>query len=112
MSKATITTHILNLDSGSPAAAVKVFLFRSDNGQAIACAETDKDGRILQWDKSFELQSGIYRLQFATGDWFTRQGRSSFYPEVQLSFSVANPAEHYHIPLLLNAYGYSTYRGS
>lgn len=112
MSKAAITTHILNLDSGSPAKGVKVTLFHSDSGQAIASAETDKDGRIVQWDKSFTLQSGTYRLQFATGDWFILQGRSSFYPEVQLSFTVANPAEHYHVPLLLNAYGYSTYRGS
>lgn len=112
MSKAAITTHILNLDSGTPAAGVKVSLFNTKDTAPIASAVTDKDGRILQWDSYFALQLGTYRLEFAVGDWFSQQGRSSFYPEVQLTFNVTNTAEHYHLPLLLNAYGYSTYRGS
>ena len=112
MSRAAITTHILNLDSGTPAAGVTVALFYSHNSAAIASAQTDIDGRIVQWDKSFALQPGTYHLQFALGDWFAQQDRSSFYPEVRLSFSVIDTAEHYHVPLLVNAYGYSTYRGS
>lgn len=112
MNKAAITTHILHLDTGSPAAGVKVSLFHAESSQAIASAETDNDGRIMQWDKRFALHSGIYRLQFFTGDWFAQQDRNSFYPEVHLTFNVTDTAEHYHVPLLINAYGYTTYRGS
>lgn len=112
MSKAAITTHILNLDAGQPAAGVAVALFSPIRGKAIATAVTDIDGRIRQWDTSFNLQSGVYRLHFALDDWFRAQGRSSFYPEVHIAFAVEDIAEHYHIPLLLNAFGYSTYRGS
>lgn len=112
MSRAAITTHILNLESGKPAAGVRVSLHKASGGFAIASAVTDVDGRVLQWDEHFELQPGIYQLQFAIGDWYAQQGRNSFYPEVKISFQVVDVQEHYHVPLLLNAYGYSTYRGS
>jgi 5-hydroxyisourate hydrolase len=112
MKRAAITTHILNLDTGKPAANVQVTLLRSDAGVPVARALTDTDGRIMQWDNEFELREGSYQLHFATGDWYAQQGRSSFYPEVQINFQVANLHEHYHVPLLLNAHGYSTYRGS
>lgn len=110
MKKAAITTHILNLDTGKPAANVPVTLYRS--GAPIASAITDTDGRIMQWENEFELQAGNYVLHFAIGDWYAQQGRSSFYPEITISFQVVNQQEYYHVPLLLNAYGYSTYRGS
>lgn len=112
MSKAAITTHILNLETGKPATNVRVTLHKSSGGFAIASAITDEDGRVLQWDDEFELQTGIYQLQFAVGDWYAQHGRSSFYPEVKITFQVVSVNEHYHVPLLLNAYGYSTYRGS
>ncbi|HSC66657.1 MAG TPA: hydroxyisourate hydrolase [Cellvibrio sp.] len=112
MKKAAITTHILNLESGKPAAQVRVVLYRVDDDQPTARATTDSDGRILQWDNEFELHAGGYRLEFAVGDWYAQQARSSFYPDIQISFNVINVHEHYHVPLLLNAYGYSTYRGS
>jgi 5-hydroxyisourate hydrolase len=112
MKKAAITTHILNLDAGKPAANVRVTLHRLDTDAPIASAMTDADGRIMQWENNFELQAGAYLLYFAIGDWYAQQGKSSFYPEIQISFQVVNVQEHYHVPLLLNAYGYSTYRGS
>lgn len=112
MKRAAITTHILNLDTGKPAANVQVTLLRSDAGVPVARALTDTDGRIMQWDNEFELHEGCYQLHFATGDWYAKQERNSFYPEVQINFQVANLHEHYHVPLLLNAHGYSTYRGS
>jgi len=112
MTKAAITTHILNLDSGKPAAGVNVLLFNNNYAEAIASATTDNDGRIIQWDKNIAVQPGTYRLEFAVGDWFNQQGRKSFYPEINIVFTLANINEHYHVPLLLNAYGYSTYRGS
>ncbi|MGV8836590.1 hydroxyisourate hydrolase [Cellvibrio sp.] len=112
MKKAAITTHILNLDAGKPAADVRVTLHRLDTNLPIASATTDADGRIMQWENDFTLQAGSYLLYFAIGDWYLQQGKNSFYPEIQISFQVVNVQEHYHVPLLLNAYGYSTYRGS
>jgi 5-hydroxyisourate hydrolase len=112
MKKAAITTHILNLETGKPAANVRVTLHRPDTDVPIATALTDTDGRIVQWENEFELSAGDYLLYFAIGDWYAQQERSSFYPEIQISFNVINLHEHYHVPLLLNAYGYSTYRGS
>jgi 5-hydroxyisourate hydrolase len=112
MKKAAITTHILNLDAGKPAADVRVTLHRLDTNLPVASATTDADGRIMQWDNDFTVQTGSYLLYFAIGDWYLQQGKNSFYPEIKISFQVVNVQEHYHVPLLLNAYGYSTYRGS
>lgn len=112
MQKAPITTHILNLDSGKPAAGVRVTLHRLDTQEPIASATTDGDGRIMQWENTFEIKAGNYLLHFAVAPWYEGQALSNFYPEIQLIFRVVNPQEHYHVPLLLNAYGYSTYRGS
>ncbi len=112
MTMPAITTHILNLESGLPAAEVQVHLYGPDAIEPIASGKTDSDGRVRQWDTSISLKQGIYRLHFATGDWFSRQKKICFYPEVSISFHVDGEREHYHVPLLLNAYGYSTYRGS
>ena len=112
MKKAAITTHILNLETGKPAANVRVTLHGPHTDAPIATALTDTDGRIMQWENDFELQAGAYLLYFFIGDWYLQQGKNSFYPEIQISFQVVNLQEHYHVPLLLNAYGYSTYRGS
>jgi 5-hydroxyisourate hydrolase len=112
MKKAAITTHILNLETGTPAANVRVTLHGPHTDAPIATALTDTDGRIMQWENDFELQAGAYLLYFSIGDWYLQQGKNSFYPEIQISFQVVNVQEHYHVPLLLNAYGYSTYRGS
>lgn len=112
MSRPPITTHILNLEAGKPAADVGVALYEADSDEPLAMAKTDGDGRVAAWDKTFTLKPGFYRLHFAVGDWFGKQNIESFYPEIQIAFHVANGDEHYHVPLLLNAYGYSTYRGS
>lgn len=112
MNKAPITTHILNLDTGKPAKGVSVTLHCLDTQKEIGRALTDDDGRILQWNKTFELEPGHYKLKFAVGLWYEQQSLTNFYPEIQLIVRVVNAQEHYHVPLLLNAYGYSTYRGS
>ena len=112
MSKKSISTHILNLDTGRPAAQVAVALYGPDSAQPIGQALTDSDGRIGEWDRAVELQAGEYRLEFSVGDWFSTQGRKSFYSTIQIAFHVDSTDEHYHVPLLLNAHGYSTYRGS
>ena len=108
-----ITTHILDTSAGRPAAGVKVELRRGDASEAIvATAETDADGRVEKWSPSFEIQAGEYTLSFAVGDYFTTRNESSFYSIIQISFLIESIDEHYHVPLLLNPFSYSTYRGS
>ncbi|WP_078086052.1 hydroxyisourate hydrolase [Microbulbifer mangrovi] len=110
MHKAPITTHILDLHRGQPAAGVSVELYCA--ADLIATANTDSDGRIVNWDKSFELAPAHWALVFQLHPWFQQQGGESFFPRATLEFSISDCARHYHIPLLLNQYGYTTYRGS
>lgn len=112
MNQPSISTHILNLDSGRPASQVAVVLYGPNSAEPLGRAVTDVDGRICVWNRKLTLQTGEYRLAFFVGDWFKQQGRQSFYSTIQIAFHVGNIDEHYHIPLLLNTHGYSTYRGS
>ena len=100
----TLSTHILDTSKGRPAAGVPVRL-ETEDGRALADGRTDADGRIKGWD----LEKGVHRLVFGTGDYL---GPDAFYPEVVVAFRVHDPAEHHHVPLLLSPFGYSTYRGS
>jgi 5-hydroxyisourate hydrolase len=81
-----------------------------DDEQLIAEGVTDDDGRCRLVESATRL--GTHRLLFETGQWFAEQDREAFWPEVVLTFSVAEPAEHHHVPLLLSPFAYSTYRGS
>jgi len=111
--KPPITTHILDTSAGHPAAGVKVDLFRAgESSEMVATGITNDDGRVVEWDNDFELMSGNYLLSFEVSDYFARQEKSSFYADIQIKFKVAATDEHYHVPLLLNPFGYSTYRGS
>jgi 5-hydroxyisourate hydrolase len=105
-----ITTHILDLVKGKPAAGVAVSLYSGD--QLISSGQTDTDGRVEVWEKAFEISAGKYRLEFDVEPWFTSKGESTFYEDVHISFRVIDISEHYHVPLLLSPFGYSTYRGS
>ncbi len=109
--KSPITTHILNLESGLPASGVIVSLF-DNQGKQISQGQTDEDGRIIVWPDEFTVSQGQYKLHFAIQDWYDAQGKTSFYPYVELVFNLTDLDKHYHVPLLLNAYGFSTYRGS
>ena len=103
-----ITTHILDTAKGRPAAGVAVVLsVQSKDGswREWMRGATNADGRMVDW-KETRLEKGNYRLTFATA------ALSSFYPQVTVEFFVSDPAQHYHIPLLLSPFGYSTYRGS
>ncbi len=103
-----ITTHVLDTSKGQPAAGVAVTLsiLRKD-WQSLAHGVTDRDGRVRSLTDGIELQEAVYRLTFETGAY--NQG---FFPEVSVVFRIDNPARHYHVPLLLSPFGYSTYRGS
>jgi 5-hydroxyisourate hydrolase len=111
-----ITTHILDTARGRPAAGVGVTLERfdgTDGWQSVGQADTDRDGRIRAWTPdSRPLQSGLFRLTFNTGRYFEANGVSAFYPVVIIVFHVDAGEAHYHVPLLLNPFGYTTYRGS
>ena len=110
-----ITTHVLDTARGRPASNVPVRLdIRSEAGwQEIGRAETDADGRARQLlPPGVVLAAGVYRLTFAIETYFQAQGIEGFYPEASIVFHVRDAAQHYHVPLLLSPYGYSTYRGS
>jgi 5-hydroxyisourate hydrolase len=112
--KSPITTHVLDLSRGRPAAGVAVRLeVWTDAGiwQATGEGVTDADGRITDLLAPTAIVGGRYRLTFATGPYFASLGTTTFYPSVTIEFTVT-PAEHYHVPLLLSPFGYSTYRGS
>lgn len=112
-----ITTHVLDLALGCPASGIIVRLDRLDDDTALtlATAETDDDGRVrdlLPPNGQLSFTAGTYRLQFETKAYFAATGRESFYPTVTITFTVSDPSQHYHVPLLLSPFGYSTYRGS
>ena len=110
-----ITTHILDTARGCPAAAVAVhleYLGTSGDWQDAGQGETDSDGRCKSLMAKDALIAGTYRITFDTAGYYERLGESTFYPEVRICFSVENTQEHYHVPLLLSPFGYSTYRGS
>ena len=109
---APITTHILDTSAGQPAAGVKVSLSRDGTSGIIATGVTNVDGRVEEWSQSFELELGNYTLSFSVDEYFTSRSETSFYSTIQISFKIASTDQHYHVPLLLNPFGYSTYRGS
>lgn len=109
-----LSTHILDTHLGKPAAHVALELFASDGEawQSIGRGETDADGRCRTLLGEQPLEARDYKLRFATAAYFTQQKIESLYPDVEIAFTVRHPEQHYHIPLLISANGYSTYRGS
>ena len=110
-----ITTHVLDTSKGQPAAGISIELFvkEADNWTLLASGITNQDGRIARLlDADRKLDAGIYRMNFNTGDYFKGNKQQGFYPYVDIVFELAGDGAHYHIPLLLSAFGYSTYRGS
>lgn len=116
---ARLSTHILDTASGRPAAAVKIELFAIREGERNLVVETvsNADGRTDQPLLSGEaIPAGIYELVFHVGDYFARAGATlpepRFIDRVPIRFGIADPAGHYHVPLLASPWSYSTYRGS
>lgn len=109
-----LTTHILDTTKGKPAQGITTILYHGGNDEwaEIKRSNTNADGRIPDFlDKNIILEYGIYKMRFETKDYFDKQQISTLYPYVEIIFEI-NSQEHYHIPLLLNPFGYSTYRGS
>jgi len=111
-----ITTHVLDTALGCPAAGVPITLERlPPNAEPIVLGRgvTDADGRLRDLvPPGAALHTGTYRITFDTATYFTEQELDSFYPAVIVLFDVTDSVAHYHVPLLLSPFGYSTYRGS
>lgn len=102
---AGITTHVLDTAKGRPASGIPVTLeILRNEWQTIGRGSTDADGRLRTLTEGAGLEKATYRLTFVTG--------SPFFPEVTIVFRVEDPSQHYHVPVLLSPFGYSTYRGS
>ena len=107
----TISTHVLDTSLGRPAAGIKVTLERE--GKVIGSGTTDSDGRVQHLlSDGARLGFGIHTLVFEVGRYLTSSGREAFYERITIEFVVSSDSDHYHVPLLLSPFGYSTYRGS
>jgi 5-hydroxyisourate hydrolase len=109
-----LSTHILDTALGKPATGVEVSLEkqRGSEWEPIARGVTDNDGRCKALMTEHEIEPATYRLRFFTRPYFAAQNITALYPFVDITFEVHDPGSHYHIPLLLAANGYTTYRGS
>ena len=112
-----ITTHVLDVTRGRPAANIPVLLESQESSAAewrpIGRGTTDADGRLRSLLPDGEpLLVGVYRLVFNTAQYFANGGVDAFYPRVIIEFETVPGEAHYHVPLLLSPFGYSTYRGT
>lgn len=116
MTASPITTHVLDLVAGLPGAGIPVTLERKTHTagwQVVAEGMTDADGRISDLMSTKEpFLVGHYRLIFDTGPYFTLRNADAFFPQITISFVIKDAMQHYHVPLLLSPFGYTTYRGS
>jgi 5-hydroxyisourate hydrolase len=109
-----ITTHVLDIARGGPAAGVSVVLDarRGTDWVRVASGTTDERGRLMSLTASIQVDPGLYRLTFDTGGYDRDRAATPFFPEVQVTFFVEDASEDFHVPLVFSPFGYSTYRGS
>ena len=109
-----ITTHILDLESGLPAAEVSVTLAKEESGswKELATGKTDGDGRIKNLLAAGSLTPGYYRICFNVESYFRGKNKKTFYRTIPVEFNIEVVDRHFHVPLLISPFGYSTYRGS
>jgi len=110
--KGPITTHVLDTSIGKPAIGIPVQLEMHDGAQwaSLGKGATDTDGRLTLLPPGTKIKTGTYRITFDLQGYFV--GRKSFYPFATIAFTVDDSNQHYHVPLLLSGFGFSTYRGS
>jgi len=104
----TLSTHVLDTTLGAPASGITIELYDSDH-RLLSTSETNQDGRVQNWPGLTQLAPGAYRLRF---DVQRYEPSSGFYPLIDINFQIGETPRHYHVPLLLSQYGYSTYLGS
>ncbi len=110
-----LSVHVLDLQSGKPTAGIAVTLEQQVGSQwrELASGITDTQGRIAAlYPEGKSMPAAQYRIVFKTGEHYARLGQPTFFPRVPVEFTVDAPTQHYHIPLLLSPFGYSTYRGN
>jgi 5-hydroxyisourate hydrolase len=107
----SLSTHVLDTTLGRPAAGIRVTLERE--GVMVGSDVTDEEGRIREFRTTGALlDSASYRMRFAVAEYWKKSGTESFYPEIVINFTISTDKGHYHVPLLLSPFGYTTYRGS
>lgn len=111
---AGITTHVLDTSVGRPAHGVPVLIevLDGDRWTEAGSGSTDRDGRVADLLPAERVRAATYQLRFDTAAYFSSRGVEGFYPEIAIRFEVIEAGAHYHVPLLLSPFGYSTYRGS
>ncbi|XP_077984870.1 5-hydroxyisourate hydrolase-like [Glandiceps talaboti] len=110
-----LTTHVLDTASGRPASNLEINLHYQTSDrqwQKLSSGKTNPDGRCPGLVTQEQFKPGIYKISFETGAYHKAQGVQGFYPYVAIVFEIHDPSQHYHVPLLLSPFGYSTYRGS
>lgn len=110
-----LSVHVLNIENGLPSPDVTVTLERQENGNWVDLSEavTNEQGRISAlYPEGEALEEGTYRVVFETGEWFEKHETATFFPEIPVVFTMDGTLDHYHVPLLLSPYGFSTYRGN
>jgi 5-hydroxyisourate hydrolase len=112
--KSPITTHVLDTAKGQPAVGLPLSLHmkQGTTWNVVTEQTTNEDGRVASLIEPSAFKSGTYRMVFDTQSYFASLGCDSFYPVVQVEFTITDTDQHYHVPLLLSPFGYSTYRGS
>lgn len=116
--RSPVTTHVLNTATGRPAANLLIKMYRvtgtaeSETLSLINSGRTNVDGRLPGLLTKEQFTAGIYKIRFETQDYFSQTGTEGFYPYAEVIFTIKDVDQHYHIPLLLSPYSYSTYRGS
>ncbi|MED6251583.1 hypothetical protein ATANTOWER_000082 [Ataeniobius toweri] len=115
-SPSPLTTHVLNTALGVPGTNVTLRLYQQDTStnvwQLITTGTTNDDGRCPGLITQEQFKAGVYKLHFETGQYWTSMGQTSFYPYVEIVFTITDPGQKYHVPLLVSRFSYSTYRGS
>lgn len=110
-----LSVHVLNLQDGLPSAGVSVVLEKQEGNKWTQLSEgvTNEQGRIpALYPKDGAIEKGNYRVTFKTGQWFEQHKTSTFFPEIPVIFKADGSVPHYHIPLLVSPYGFSSYRGN
>uniref|UniRef100_A0A0K0DKV0 5-hydroxyisourate hydrolase n=1 Tax=Angiostrongylus cantonensis TaxID=6313 RepID=A0A0K0DKV0_ANGCA len=111
---ASVSTHILDISLGRPAEGVTILAYVEEGGQwkLIGNRSTTADGRVPWVSPNVALTRANYKLQFMIGNYYEKLSIQTFYPYVEVVFTITDATQHYHVPLTLSPYGYSTYRGS
>jgi len=109
-----ITTHVLDMSAGKPGRGIAIELERAEHGvwHLVGGGITDDDGRLRTLTPAGPVPEGTYRIRFQVGAYFAARQQDAFFPLVEIQFTVPDGTQHYHVPLLLSPFGFSTYRGS